>query len=235
MPIHDWKSVRSGLYHPFHNAWLVHLMDHLNGGVMPRGFYALTDTRVDIFAPDLVAVRRGRAGASGGLATLPTADRRTVVTVSRLPRQRHLKVYDQNDKVVAVVEIVSPANKDRRASVADFANKTAAFLTSGVNVVVADILPPTKAAPNGMHPPLMTALAVRMKVDRPPADRPLTVAAYQAGRTVQAHLYYTAVGRPIPTAPLFLDAERFVLLPLEETYQTTVDRLTPELRATLGG
>ena len=40
MPIHDWSRVSAGTFHAFHNAWITHLQDALNSGILPQGFYA---------------------------------------------------------------------------------------------------------------------------------------------------------------------------------------------------
>jgi hypothetical protein len=40
MPVHDWTRVNAGTFHDFHDAWITHLRDAPNGGLLPRGFYA---------------------------------------------------------------------------------------------------------------------------------------------------------------------------------------------------
>lgn len=35
MPLHDWTRVEAGMFHSFHNAWITHLGDTLNGGLLP--------------------------------------------------------------------------------------------------------------------------------------------------------------------------------------------------------
>jgi hypothetical protein len=234
MPIHDWARDEAGVFRMVHNAWLIHLMDRLNAEVLPPGHYAMTDSRVDIYAPDLSAVRRHTAPVGGELAVLPAPDRQATVSPRRSLKHRRLRVYDDCKQVVAIFELVSPANKDCRRTVGEFAGKVADFLASGVNVTVADLLPPGPADPGGMHPPVWKALNPKAQAAGPPADRPLTFAAYQGGSPADARLYYAAVGQPAPPVPLFLKYDQFVLLPLEETYMTTIDRLPAELRDTLG-
>jgi hypothetical protein len=50
-------------------------------------------------------------------------------------------------RVVALLEIVSPANKDRPGTVADFAQKAESALRQGVHLLVVDLFPP------GLHDP----------------------------------------------------------------------------------
>jgi hypothetical protein len=43
MPVHDWTMVEAGTFHSFHCAWIAHLMGKLNGGLLPDGYYALSE------------------------------------------------------------------------------------------------------------------------------------------------------------------------------------------------
>jgi hypothetical protein len=40
MPVHDWSRVEAGVYHDFHNAWIIMLRNALNGGLLPAEYYA---------------------------------------------------------------------------------------------------------------------------------------------------------------------------------------------------
>src|SRR5207249_10864026 len=52
---------------------------------------------------------------------------------------------------VAVLEIVSPGNKDSRTSLSDFVDKTRDLLAAGVHVSLVDLFPPTRRDPQGIH------------------------------------------------------------------------------------
>lgn len=52
-----------------------------------------------------------------------------------------------------------------------------------------------------------------------PADEPLTLASYAAGRQVEVYVEHLAVGAALPEMPLFLRPDRYVNVPLEATYQ----------------
>ena len=54
-------------------------------------------------------------------------------------------------RLVALLEIVSPANKDRQQSVDDFAAKAVDALDAGVHLVLVDLFPPGPYDPQGMH------------------------------------------------------------------------------------
>jgi len=53
--------------------------------------------------------------------------------------------------VVALVEIVSPSNKDRKAHVRELAEKVVRSLEAGVHVLLLDLLPPGPHDPQGLH------------------------------------------------------------------------------------
>ena len=60
-----------------------------------------------------------------------------------------------------------------------------------------------------------------------PADKLLTVAAYDAGDELTAYVDALAVGDPLPDAPLFLAPGWYVNVPLEQTYMASWD-VTPK-------
>jgi hypothetical protein len=35
MPVHDWSQMDAGTFHAFHTAWITHLSETLNGGLLP--------------------------------------------------------------------------------------------------------------------------------------------------------------------------------------------------------
>jgi len=43
MVLHDWTRVDAGTFHGFHTAWLTHLSESLNGGLLPKGYYSLPE------------------------------------------------------------------------------------------------------------------------------------------------------------------------------------------------
>jgi hypothetical protein len=133
-------------------------------------------------------------------------------------RGRHLVIrHVTGHQVVALVEIGSPSNKDRKAHVREMAEKVVRSLEAGIHVLLLDLLPPTSYDAQGLHG------AVWAYFDRagyqPPADDPLTLVSYAwDGEEPQAYVEPTAVGQPLIDMPLFLTADRYVNVPLERTY-----------------
>jgi len=235
MPVHDWTRVDAGTFHAFHSSWLTHLMEALNGGVLPSGYYALSEQVVTRMQIDLLTLRAARpqnvpgsSSTNGGvvvaeappgvsLCVRPDPRRRPRHTVRR---GRHLVIrHITGHQVVALVEVVSTANKDRLSNVREMVQKVAHSLEAGVHVLLLDLLPPTSRDPHGMHGAVWsyfdtTAYEV-------PAARPLTLVSYAwDGAEPEAYIEPVAVGQTLIDMPLFLTAPRYVNVPLEATYQT---------------
>lgn len=238
MPVHDWSRAEAWQFHHFHTVWLTHLAEHLNVGGLPPGYEAYAEQRAELYVPDVLTLADANAQtALVGNGAVAVAEPRTrrLAQAQRMPSfGRALAVrHTSGRRVVAVIELVSPRNKDRAESVGDFAGKIASMVRGRVHAVVLDLLPPGRHDPDGMHPPIWSLLDADVPGEPPPVGEPLTFAAYQATSPPAAHLDYAAVGRPLPVLPLFLDGGAVVDLPLEETYMTGFARVPASLRAIL--
>jgi len=135
-------------------------------------------------------------------------------------KANRIVVRHEYGRVVAVIEVVSPGNKDSAHAIRSFKAKAVEFLRNGVNLVVIDLFPPTPRDPDGIH-----LVIWRELTDEPfearPADKPLTVAAYNAGDNLTAYVDPVAVGDLLPDAPLSLAPGWYVNVPLEQTYQAS--------------
>ena len=120
-------------------------------------------------------------------------------------------------RLIALLEIVSPANKDRDEHVEDFLNKLEEMVTHGIHVLLVDLFAPGKHDPSGLHAALLERLDDA--ADAPPAHEPLTLASYVADYSVTAYWEHLAFGAVLPDMPLFLDPDIYINVPLEGTYQ----------------
>ena len=68
MPVHDWRKVDAGTFHAFHNAWNTHLMGRLNGGILPKGYYALAEQYVRGRVPDVLTFQLPEQGPTALLS-----------------------------------------------------------------------------------------------------------------------------------------------------------------------
>ena len=236
MPVHDWTRVEASVFHDFHNAWIAELRNVLNSGLLPSGYYAMTEQHAGKYIADVLTLHTGapsaeappRPGPAGmAVAVAPPKVRRKLsLSAAARSRRKTLAVrHVSGHRLVALVEVVSRANKDRRAHVAELLDKLEDALRHGIHLLLIDLFPPGPQDPRGMH----GALGERLgdEPDKLPPGEPLTLAAYVADSPVQAYLEHLAVGNVMPQMPLFLDPEYYINVPLETTYQSTW-RGTPE-------
>jgi hypothetical protein len=228
MPIHDWTRVDAGLFHHFHQCWIVSLSDALNAGGLPPDFFALVEQRVqgpipDVLTLELAPKSEGQSHDNGGLTVTTTPPRTRLIRRSEAEiyagKANRITVRHRHGDVVAVVEIVSPGNKGSKAEFRAFVEKSTAFIRQGIHLLVIDLLPPGKRDPQGIHKALWDEFEEE-DLDLPP-EKPLTLASYNAGPENVAYVEFVAVGDLLPDMPLFLKPGIYVPAPLETTYRTT--------------
>ncbi|MGD0041527.1 MAG: DUF4058 family protein, partial [Isosphaeraceae bacterium] len=233
--IHDWTRVDVGLFHAFHQSWIITLSRALNTGVLPPDYFALPEQSIRGPVPDVLTLRlssggeepTGRTTAELALAAAPPRTRlvrraEDWIYVSKADR---ITVRDQYGQIVAVVEIISPGNKASNNELRTFVEKTSNLIAQGVHLLVIDLFPPSKRDPQGIHKAIWDEF-VEEDFELP-ADQRLTLAAYDAEPPPVAYVEPVAVGQPLPDMPLFLKPEFYVPAPLEDTYRTTWDDFFP--------
>jgi hypothetical protein len=228
MPVHDWSRVNAGPVHHFHLNWISALCTHLNAGHLPAGYYALAEQVASDPIPDVITLKlkpkpTEPLEATGGIALAVSPPRTRFVAWAEadpyLTKVNRVAIRDPRGKLVSVIEIVSPGNKGSRAKFQDFVDKAVDFIRRGINVLVIDLLPPTKRDPQGIHKAIWDEIA-EVPFELPP-DKRLTLASYSAGLEQVAYVEPIAVGDILPEMPLFLEPEIYIPAPLESTYETT--------------
>jgi hypothetical protein len=226
MPIHDWTRVPAGAFHDFHQDWTIEIRRTLNRGLLPPGYSAVTDLRVNGWEPDVVTIQGSGPSTPAGLAVAHTPPRARQVArieselAAYARKANRITIRHELGNVVAVIEVVSPGNKDSTHAIRSFTAKAIEFLRNGVNLFVIDLFPPTPRDPEGIHQVIWGELTDEPFEPRP-ADKPLTVASYDAGNDLTAYVDPVAVGDRLPDAPLFLAPGRYVNIPLEATYEAS--------------
>jgi hypothetical protein len=231
MPVHNWSRVDAGIFHDFHVAWVPEIRTVLNSGLLPQGYYALAEQHAGRSIADVLTLHASPAApeplplppATGGLAVAeapPRMRRRQTIEPAALARRRTVAIrHVSGHRLVALVEIMSPANKDRARTVAEFAAKAVSALDVGVHLLVVDLFPPGPHDPQGIHGVIRQQLDQSDEPYDLPADEPLTLASYAAGPQVDVYLEHVAVGATLPEMPLFLRPDRYINVPLEATYR----------------
>jgi hypothetical protein len=247
MPVHDWRLVEAGIFHHFHNEWLTEISNALNGGRLPRDYYALIEQHAGQSIADILTLHTGSKAPDsppmqGGVAVAesPPRVRRTQIFAELRPprktRRRTLTIrHVTGHRIIALLEVVSPANKDRLRHVTQFARKVAATLHAGIHVLVVDLFAPGKHDSEGMHGAIAQWLDEGAEPYDLPAGETLTLASYVGATRPVAYLEHLATGGILPEMPLFLDAQRYVRVPLETTYQAAYRGVPEYWRGVLEG
>ena len=245
MPVHDWTRVSDATFHDFHYSWVLEIMRALKRGLLPRGYYVMAEQfGGDLGAPDVLTLQAAGTnpeseGPLSGTATLteapPVVHARTTITRDSYARmQRTLVIrHTSDDRIVAMIEVLSHGNKSSRNALTSFVNKAVAALDSGIHLLLIDVHPPGPRDPHGIHGVLLNEIGTEDYVLG--GERPLTAVAYIGGTVVEAFVAHFAVGEPIPEMPLFLTRENYVRVPLEATYLAAWEDVPPQYQEVLSG
>ncbi len=228
MPIHDWTRVDAGIFHHFHHEWISAISRTLNSGLLPPDHYALAEQIAGGLGPDVLTLQvpangpavGGRSGGGIALATAPPKvhyHAQTEMDIYAAKAKAVVVRHASDHRVIAVIEIVSPGNKNNRHGLRAFVDKAAELLRGGIHLLIVDLFPPGPRDPQGIHRAIWDEF-IDSDFTLPP-DRPLTLVAYISGLSKEAFVEPTAVGQPLKEMPLFLERGGHVLVPLEPTYQ----------------
>jgi hypothetical protein len=251
MPLVDWTRVDAGIFHAFHNTWNGEIQKVLNGGLLPEGYYALAEQHAGRAIADVLTLHASPADpegarprlspppATGGVALAdapPRTRRRHTVEPSALGLRRSLAIrHVTGHRLIALIEIVSPANKDRPGTIEDFVKKVTSALEHDVHVLLVDLFPPGPHDPSGMHGAVLRELEPSGKPYDVPADEPATLASYAAGPPVEIYIEHVAIGAALPEMPLFLHPDRYINVPLEPTCRAAYGGMPAFWRGVLEG
>jgi uncharacterized protein DUF4058 len=222
-PQRAWES--------FHSRWANSIADELHR-VLPQRYFAEVHIhlggQVEADVAEFERATQTGNGAAGGAAVQTWAPPAAALAMpATFPDDLEVQVRDQTDdaRLVAVIELVSPRNKDRDDSRRAFAAKCAAYLQRGVGLVVIDIV---TSRQSNLHNEMIRMMnwgdAYPM-----PADALLYAAAYRPVRREEVNLIdlwlsALTVGRPLPQLPLALRGGPAVPLNLEATYTDACQR-----------
>jgi hypothetical protein len=166
-------------------------------------------------------------GNAGGVATAVWAPARpTLRLVTDLPalEEYEVRVYDtkRGRRLVAAVEIVSPANKDRPEHRRAFVAKCAALLQKLVSVTIIDLVTTRNF---NLYRDLLELIG-QEDPSLGPEPPPLYAVACRTTKRGDAWLLETwdhalTLGQLLPTLPLWLADNLAVPLELEECYEET--------------
>jgi hypothetical protein len=218
----------------FHGGWPMVIVQQLRK-LLPVGFVASprvhlgSQIEIDVaaFERDADPMVSADGAGDGGVATAVWAPAAPSVAVEApLPDydEYEVRVFDvrTDRRLVAAIEIVSPANKDRPESRNAFVGKCAALLQQGVAVSIVDLV---TVRHFNLYAELMAFIG---QSDPTLGDPPPSLYAASCRWTVkdkrpwlEAWSNRLVVGQPLPTLPLWLSPTRVIPLDLEPGYEQT--------------
>jgi hypothetical protein len=246
MPIHDWTRVDAGIFHAFHHDWITEIARALNRGLLPAGYYALPEQLAAGLGPDVLTLHTPGGNGTPPAAELPDGGVVLAVAPPRVrirmrpeanqyaARAKAVTIrHVSNHQVVAMVEIISPGNKNNQNGLNAFVRKAREALAAGIHLLLIDLFPPSLRDPQGIH---RAVWGEDCDADYMlPEDKPLTCVAYVGGPGAEAFIELVAVGEALLEMPLFLTPEVYVLVPLEATYQAAWEGMPAYWRNVLTG
>jgi hypothetical protein len=239
MPIHDWTKVPAGIFHDFHHEWITAIKHSVNRILSGTSYYALAEQIAGGVVPDVLTLQQPvkvRSADKKRESRKSTADRNGAVALATKPPKARFRMSDEarwyiskkkavtirhvsEHRVVAVLEIVSPGNKDSKIALASFVRKAEDLLAAGIHLSLVDLFPPTPRDPVGIHP-LIWGDCKPFRFD---PEKPLTCASYIGGAIAEAFVEPVAIGDKLPDSAVFLTTEEYVSVPLEVTYQAAFE------------
>ncbi len=219
----NWES--------FHSTWANTIRNALRQQ-LPKRFVTLVNVHLGTFvATDVAEYERlasspeepgaGDVGAGGvALQTwAPPAAR--VLMPAVFPDDLEVQVYDTRGgvRLVAVIELVSPSNKDREATRRAFAAKSAAYLQRGLGLIVVDIVTGSRF---NLHNELVGLMDLGPSFEMS-AEATLYAVAYrpisrQGKDQIETWPEALTVRGTLPVLPLALRGTMTIPVDLEATY-----------------
>lgn len=161
----------------FHNSLIVALRGRLAPAIRPRYFIGLQENVYIHELPDEPGVRMGKPDLSlrsglpalgGGTATLEAPARARILAPVEEVRVPYLAITDRNrEKVVTVIEVLSPSNKKPGEDRSSYLRKRQSLLFSPANLVEIDLLRRGPRLPAEEYPKCDYSVVVSRPAGRP--------------------------------------------------------------------
>ena len=238
MPLRDHfrpPVSKSSSWEGFHGGWPMVMVQQLRDQLPPRyvaeprvhlGSYY----EIDVSAFEQHEEREADFGSLGepdvDTATEPHAPPLPTLTLdAEFPEQYAYEVlvfdHERDRRLVAAIEIVSPANKDRPESRQLFVAKCCNLLRQNVCLSIVDLVTIRQF---NLYTELLALLdRSDPAFDPPPPTYAATCRKRQLGRRTKLDTWSSplVVGHPLPTLPVWLTETQSVPLELETTYEET--------------
>lgn len=234
MPLRDHfrpPVSKTASWEGFHGMWPASIVRQLRKH-LPPGYVAEprvhlgTLMEIDVGALETHGVSQAATSNGNGnlVAAAWTADAPVVAVETDPPDEYEyeVRIFDlgRERTLVAAIELVSPANKDRGESRQAFVAKCAALLRKGVAVSVVDLVTIRRF---NLYAELMEFIG-HPDPTMSPEDPPIYAASCRwptmgTRARLESWSHALVVGQPLPTLPLWLREDLVTPLDLDESYE----------------
>jgi hypothetical protein len=240
MPLRDHfrpPTTKFGSWEALHGGWPMVFVQHLRKK-LPPGYVSAPRVHLGpYFEIDIAAYEQDNStsqlGTGGGGTMTLAAPRPTWAIETDVPEEYEYEVQiynvEEERQLVAVIEIVSPANKDRPENRRAFVGKCAALLRKGVAVSIVDLITIRHA---NLYAEMMAFIGhpdPTLGPEPPPiytsSCRWTKIAAGTRGR-LEAWSQPLTVSQPLPPLPLWLADGVSILFDLERCYEQACSDLS---------
>jgi hypothetical protein len=214
----------------FHATWPTWIVHQLRNQ-LPPGFVAEPRVHFGTLMEIDVGALEENDAPNGGTATAAWTASPPAVAVDTEPPDEYeyeVRIFDveRERQLVAAIEFVSPANKDRSESRAAFVAKCAALLRKGVAVSIIDLVTIRRF---NLYAQLMAFVGhpdPTMTADGPPIYAASCRWPTRGTRArLEAWSHILTIGQPLPMLPLWLAESLVIPLELEQSYEQACDDL----------
>jgi hypothetical protein len=218
---YPWSAVNA--------AWGVALMGWLNRHLPRDEYRAVTNIRLGAgVEADVAELKAGdqHTGRNGAVA-VATAPPAAFTLSASFSDDIEVEIRDEldGDRVAAVIELVSPANKKEVDERDAFVAKCVTYIKKGIGLAIIDVVTERHA---NLHNQLVAALGAQP--NQLLTDAPTYVSGYRpvhrratGANEIEVWPYAATVGAPVPAVPLGLRGGPVVVLDLEGTYTAAID------------
>ena len=233
MPLRDHfhpPVYKQASWEGFHGMWPASIVQQLRKQ-LPPGYVA--EPRVHLGTPMEIdggalesneVPRTGTANSNGNAVMATWTATAPVVAVETDPPDEYeyeVRIFDveRERTLVAAIELVSPANKDRRESRQAFVAKCAALLRKGIALSLVDLVTIRRF---NLYAQLMEFIGhpdQTMSNEEPPIYAASCRWVTKGTRARLDWSHTLVVGQPLPTLPLWLREDLVIALDLEQSYE----------------
>lgn len=242
MPMHDWTRVEAGIYHAFHHEWISEIHRAVLK-LLPPDYYSMPEQQAAGFGPDVLTLKSDDDLPAVGGTAIKTRPKTKLFqetpTEFYLRKKKAVVIrHVSGDRIIAMIEIVSPGNKNSVHGLRAFVRKARELLEQKIHLLIVDPFPVSSRDPHGLHAAIFEEIQ-----DDPlelPPETPLSAFAYECDDRVRTYMEPFAVGDKLPDMPVFLYPSMYIEVPLETTYlgaweavprrwQKVIDPAVPEI------